>query len=122
MDAKQSKKYTPEQVAAWGRRINKKYLNRGTLVRLCKLTKASMNGKQGRITGHNEYNRLTVRLLDLNKDVAVAPDKVEKLCETCKFQASKSCGHCFSVGYCSVECQGRHWDTHKRDCSHTSRT
>lgn len=43
-------------------------------------------------------------------------------CVTCDKTSSndvkiKKCGHCKTVGYCSIECQTKDWPNHKQKCS-----
>lgn len=40
-----------------------------------------------------------------------------RLCVACGKPGSKRCSRCKKVNYCSGECQGSHWGTHKGSCS-----
>ncbi|TFK27873.1 hypothetical protein FA15DRAFT_118555 [Coprinopsis marcescibilis] len=46
------------------------------------------------------------------------PPMAEKACARCgdKKSALKSCGRCRTVQYCSTECQGASWKSHKQSC------
>ncbi|KAH9934579.1 uncharacterized protein BXZ73DRAFT_100770 [Epithele typhae] len=38
------------------------------------------------------------------------------MCAVCKETPVKECSQCCSVGYCSKECQRKHWAVHRRGC------
>jgi hypothetical protein len=40
----------------------------------------------------------------------------ELVCAQCNKEASKKCGKCKKVWYCSRECQTSHWKLHKSVC------
>jgi len=43
-------------------------------------------------------------------------DVAEIKCIVCEKPATKKCGDCGAVAYCSAECQVKHWTTHKQWC------
>lgn len=43
--------------------------------------------------------------------------KPKKICPVCNEKATKRCGRCQNIYYCSKECQVNHWKKHKKTCT-----
>eukprot|EP01126_Amoeba_proteus_P041441 TRINITY_DN445_c0_g2_i12.p1 TRINITY_DN445_c0_g2~~TRINITY_DN445_c0_g2_i12.p1 ORF type:complete len:425 (-),score=78.84 TRINITY_DN445_c0_g2_i12:135-1409(-) len=66
-----------------------------------------------------QEKRLTMANLLESFPKAKADDSVQKMCGNCYFYETgkmKLCNRCKSLWYCSVECQKKHWPTHKNNC------
>ena len=42
---------------------------------------------------------------------------VPKFCVVCAKPSSLRCSRCLGANYCSVDCQRKHWKTHKESCA-----
>ena len=49
-------------------------------------------------------------------DLSEPLNKLEKMCVVCAEPATKKCGKCNMINYCSKECQKSHWKLHKGFC------
>ena len=47
----------------------------------------------------------------------LAPKPVQMQCPRCEDKATRACGGCSNIKYCSIECQQTDWPTHKALCS-----
>jgi hypothetical protein len=58
------------------------------------------------------------KLEDIASDAQMLRLLARKRCGICdKLCAVKKCGRCRHVGYCSKECQRKHWAQHKLACT-----
>ena len=62
-------------------------------------------------------------------DSSVAVLKFDRICHACNAgygnnppfpPNGKRCGGCANIYYCNVECQKKHWPTHKHECKKLS--
>jgi len=48
--------------------------------------------------------------------IKIEPYTVPRVCGLCDSKASKKCGKCLNVRYCSETCQDQDWEEHKKTC------
>ena len=57
------------------------------------------------------------QILESVKAAAEQAEHEAKLCAVCGRKAEERCGSCFCVVYCEIDCQKKHWATHKSICA-----